>query len=73
MIEWDSESGDIEKVKQGSIVVTSPDIGMREAIELKKRSGQPILLVENGELVGVLNDSEFYNALLSNYKAPQAA
>ncbi|RTZ17795.1 choline ABC transporter ATP-binding protein [Vibrio aquaticus] len=73
LIEWDSESGDIEQVNQGSIVVTSPDIGMREAIELKKRSGQPILLVENGELVGVLNDSEFYDALLGNYNTQQAA
>ncbi|MFM2587656.1 choline ABC transporter ATP-binding protein [Vibrio sp. TBV020] len=73
LIEWDSESGDIEQVNQGSIVVTSPNIGMREAIELKQRSGQPILLVENGELVGVLNDSEFYDALLGNYNSPQAA
>lgn len=73
LIEWDSESGDIEQINQGSIVVTSPNIGMREAIELKQRSGQPILLVENGELVGVLNDSEFYDALLGNYNSPQAA
>lgn len=73
LIDWDSESGDIEQIGQDSIVVTSPDIGMREAIELKKRSGQPILLVENGELVGVLNDNEFYDALLGNYYAPQVA
>ncbi|SEF42300.1 choline ABC transporter ATP-binding protein [Vibrio hangzhouensis] len=73
LIEWDSENGDIEQVKQGSIVVTSPDIGMREAIELKKRSGQPILLAEDGKLVGVLNDSEFYDALLGNYNTQQAA
>lgn len=73
LIEWDSESGDIEQINQGSIVVTSPNIGMREAIELKQRSGQPILLVENGELVGVLNDSEFYDALLGNYNSLQAA
>ncbi|NIY82353.1 choline ABC transporter ATP-binding protein [Vibrio hepatarius] len=73
LIEWQQGQFDIDQVDQNTIVVASPEIGMREAIELKQRSGQPILLVENGKLVGVLNDSNFYDALLGNYNAPQAA
>ncbi|MEH0664538.1 choline ABC transporter ATP-binding protein [Vibrio scophthalmi] len=73
LLYWDASKGDFDAVNSSTVVVTSPDIGMREAIELKQRSGQPILLMEEGRLVGVLNDSEFYDALLGNYNAPKAA
>ncbi|MEH0690074.1 choline ABC transporter ATP-binding protein [Vibrio cholerae] len=73
LLYWDASKGDFDAVNASTVVVTSPDIGMREAIELKQRSGQPILLMEEGRLVGVLNDSEFYDALLGNYNAPKAA
>ncbi|WP_159737481.1 choline ABC transporter ATP-binding protein [Vibrio atypicus] len=70
---WDSKRSKISEIDHSTVVVASPDIGMREAIELKQRSGQPILLVEKGKLVGVLNDSEFYDALLGNYNSVEAA
>lgn len=73
LVDWQAGQPDINDIDQNTIVVASPEIGMREAIELKQRSGQPILLVEDGKLVGVLNDSNFYDALLGNYNAPQAA
>lgn len=73
LLYWDASKGDFDAVNASTVLVTSPDIGMREAIELKQRSGQPILLMEEGRLVGVLNDSEFYDALLGNYNAPKAA
>jgi len=73
LVDWQAGQLDINDIDQSSIVVASPEIGMREAIELKQRSSQPILLVEDGKLVGVLNDSNFYDALLGNYNAPQAA
>lgn len=72
LLHWDLNSSQIEEVDSSTVIVTSPDIGMREAIELKQRSGQPILLIEDGELVGVLNDSEFYEALLGNYQSVAA-
>ncbi|KGY09679.1 choline ABC transporter ATP-binding protein [Vibrio sinaloensis] len=72
LLHWDLSSSQIEEVDSSTVIVTSPDIGMREAIELKQRSGQPILLIEDGELVGVLNDSEFYEALLGNYQSVAA-
>ncbi|MGR5094232.1 choline ABC transporter ATP-binding protein [Vibrio maritimus] len=73
LLEWDSEQNKLEDVSPSTIVVASPDIAMRDAIELKHRSGQPILLSEQGKLLGVLNDNELYRALLGNYKKSKAA
>jgi glycine betaine/proline transport system ATP-binding protein len=73
LLEWDNEQNKLEDVSPSTIVVVSPDIAMRDAIELKHRSGQPILLSEQGKLLGVLNDNELYRALLGNYKSTKAA
>ncbi|MGF1772747.1 choline ABC transporter ATP-binding protein [Vibrio wakamikoensis] len=73
LLEWDSEQHKLEDVSPSTVVVVSPDIAMRDAIELKHRSGQPILLSEQGKLLGVLNDNELYRALLGNYKSTKAA
>jgi glycine betaine/proline transport system ATP-binding protein len=73
LLEWDNEKNKLEDVSPSTIVVVSPDIAMRDAIELKHRSGQPILLSEQGKLLGVLNDNELYRALLGNYKSTKAA
>ncbi|MGR5499831.1 choline ABC transporter ATP-binding protein [Vibrio sp. DNB22_10_4] len=73
LLEWDGEQNKLEDVSPSTVVVVSPDIVMRDAIELKHRSGQPILLSEQGKLLGVLNDNELYRALLGNYKSTKAA
>lgn len=73
LLEWDGEQNKLEDVSPSTVVVVSPDIAMRDAIELKHRSGQPILLSEQGKLLGVLNDNELYRALLGNYKSTKAA
>jgi glycine betaine/proline transport system ATP-binding protein len=73
LVHWDANRGDLTHIDQSTVVVASPDIGMREAIELKQRSGLPILLVESGRVVGILDDSEFYDALLGNFSTHQAA
>jgi glycine betaine/proline transport system ATP-binding protein len=73
LLEWDAECGDFTDVTENTLVMTSPDISMRDAIRLKMLTQKPVLLVENGELLGVLNDDAFYNALLGNYAASNAA
>lgn len=69
LVDWNDESIEINDIDNTMVVQASPEIGMREAIELKQRSDQPILLVENNQLVGVLNNSELYDALLGNFKS----
>ncbi len=73
LLDWSDDSVEMGDVDSSVVVQASPDIGMREAIELKQRSEQPILLVEEDELVGVLTDNELYDALLGNYKSQQIA
>ncbi|EJC6856504.1 choline ABC transporter ATP-binding protein [Vibrio parahaemolyticus] len=73
LIQWVSESSNLDDVESNSVVQVSPNISMREAIELKQRSNQPLLLVEDDKLVGVLSDHELYDALLGNFKSEQVA
>ncbi|MDD1825155.1 choline ABC transporter ATP-binding protein [Photobacterium sp. ZSDE20] len=72
LVEW-SESDDLTAISESSVVVTSPEIGMRDAIKLKQLSNHPILLVEDNQLVGILDNSEFYNALTGNFQLNSAA
>ncbi|MFA0653925.1 MULTISPECIES: choline ABC transporter ATP-binding protein [Vibrio] len=72
LVEW-SESDDLTAINESSVVVASPEIGMRDAIKLKQLSNHPILLVEDNQLVGILDNSEFYNALTGNFQMNTAA
>lgn len=73
LIQWVSESSNLDDVDANSLVQVNPNISMREAIELKQRSNQPLLMVEDNKLVGVLSDHELYDALLGNFKSEQVA
>ncbi|EKZ9010880.1 TPA: choline ABC transporter ATP-binding protein [Vibrio alginolyticus] len=73
LIQWKSDSSNLDEVNKNSLVQVSPEISMREAIELKQRSNQPLLMVEDNKLVGVLSDNELYDALLGNFKSEQVA
>ncbi|EOS8315516.1 choline ABC transporter ATP-binding protein [Vibrio parahaemolyticus] len=73
LIQWVSESANLDDVESNSLVQVNPNISMREAIELKQRSNQPLLMVEDNKLVGVLSDHELYDALLGNFKSEQVA
>ncbi|MEZ8046324.1 choline ABC transporter ATP-binding protein [Vibrio sp. 10N.237.312.C02] len=72
LVEW-NESDDLTAISASSVVVASPEIGMRDAIKLKQLSNHPILLVEDNKLIGILDNSEFYNALTGNFQMNTAA
>jgi len=73
VVEWQESDDDLSAIDSQSLVVTSPEIGMRDAIKLKQISDHPILLVEDSQLVGILDNSEFYNALTGNFQLHSAA
>ncbi|MCK6264103.1 choline ABC transporter ATP-binding protein [Vibrio sp. ZSDE26] len=73
LFKWHEADDDLTQITPSTVVVTSPEIGMRDAIKLKQLSHYPILLVEDNKLVGILNDSEFYNALTGNFQVNHAA
>lgn len=62
---------DVEDLCKNSIVIASPDIDMRDAIEIRYHTGHPIVLIEHGRLIGTLSDDNFYYALLGMYNEPK--
>ena len=58
---------------QTDIIVAPLDLKMRMAIELRRRTGNPIVLVDQlGRMAGLCGDDEIYRALLSA-RQPEAA
>ncbi|MDO6682450.1 choline ABC transporter ATP-binding protein [Oceanobacter sp. 5_MG-2023] len=51
----------------GTMAMTTPDISMRRAIEIRYATEQPVVLAEHGKLVGVLTDHNFYHAMLGKH------
>ncbi|MCB5160445.1 choline ABC transporter ATP-binding protein [Marinomonas algarum] len=66
LCQW-QDGEDINQLPTDSFAMANPDISMRHAIEIRYRTGHPVLLVENGTLVGVLGDKNFYYALLGKH------
>ena len=70
---WQPSDVDTLDIEPSTLVLASPEIGMRDAIKLKQQSDYPILLVEGQQLVGILDDSEFYSALTGDFQLNDAA
>lgn len=73
LVDWNESDGDFSLINSSTLVIASPEIGMRDAIRLKQLSEHPILLVENDQLVGILDNSEFYSALIGDFQLNHAA
>ena len=55
---------------KSDIIVAPIDLKMRSAIELRRRSGNPIVLVDQlGRMAGLCGDDEIYRALLQQRRA----
>jgi glycine betaine/proline transport system ATP-binding protein len=65
-VEW-TEGDDYERVSEGQLVVTDPSVTMRSAMELRYRTGLPVILEEHGKWSGLLADNDFYHALLGKH------
>jgi len=61
------EGDDIDRLSEDTLVMASPDISMRDAIGIRYRTGQPVLLKEEQSLIGMLSDRDFYHALLGKH------
>ncbi|WP_285402710.1 MULTISPECIES: choline ABC transporter ATP-binding protein [unclassified Vibrio] len=71
--QWQPSDSEELDIAPSTLVLASPEIGMRDAIKLKQQSDYPILLVEDQQLVGILDDSEFYSALTGDFQLNHAA
>jgi len=70
--QW-QEGDSLETLGQDKVVMTTPDISMREALEIRYRTGQPVLLGTERRLEGVLSDNDFYHALLGKHFSAKLA
>jgi glycine betaine/proline transport system ATP-binding protein len=46
------------------VVTAPPDIKLRTALEIRHSTGNPLALVEDGKLIGVIGDDEIYGGIL---------
>ncbi|RKF18708.1 choline ABC transporter ATP-binding protein [Alginatibacterium sediminis] len=67
------EGDRLQSVNIDSQVIAPADISMREALEIRYRTGQAVLLADDGVLVGILDDNEFYHALLGKHFSFEAS
>ncbi|EAS65897.1 choline ABC transporter ATP-binding protein [Photobacterium angustum] len=67
-LSWQIKDAIPSHINDTTIVMVSPDISMRDAIELKRLNNKPLLMVENNQLVGVLHNKDVYNALLGDFQ-----
>ena len=56
-----------------TICAATPDLRMRAAIELRHCTGRPVLMMEDGRMVGVIGDDEIYRGLMSQGAGAHAA
>jgi glycine betaine/proline transport system ATP-binding protein len=47
-----------------TVVIAPPGIKLRAALEIRHRTGNPLAMVEDGRLVGVIGDDEIYRGIL---------
>jgi glycine betaine/proline transport system ATP-binding protein len=55
---------DLASLDRDAVVIAPPDIKLRTALEIRHRTGNPLAMVEDGRLVGVIGDDEIYRGIL---------
>jgi glycine betaine/proline transport system ATP-binding protein len=55
---------DLASLDRDAVVIAPPDIKLRTALEIRHRTGNPLAMVEDGKLVGVIGDDEIYKGIL---------
>jgi glycine betaine/proline transport system ATP-binding protein len=66
-IQYCPEAEDIASLSTDSVTLVPADISMRRALEVKYHTGLPIILAEQDKVLGILNDENFYHALLGKH------
>lgn len=66
-IQYCPEAEDIASLSTDSVTLVPADISMRRALEVKYHTGLPIVLAEQDKVLGILNDENFYHALLGKH------
>lgn len=64
------KNGALKSLKNGrkvtSPVLRPPETGMRDIIKQRHESGAPVLLENDGKIIGIIGDNEIYEGILSH-------
>jgi glycine betaine/proline transport system ATP-binding protein len=55
---------DLAALDRDVVVTAPPEIKLRTALEIRHRTGNPLALVDDGKLIGVIGDDEIYGGIL---------
>ena len=58
-------SENFQEIEYDQFVTAPADIMLRDVIEIRRRSGSPVLFVENNKLVGMIGDDEIFEGFLN--------
>ena len=58
------DSFDLATVDRDVVVTASPEIKLKTALEIRHKTGNPLALVADGKLIGVIGDDEIYRGIL---------
>ena len=56
--------GNVEAVSKYDRMVASADLTLNEAVKIRQRSGRPILIREDGKIVGIVGDDEIFAGIV---------
>jgi glycine betaine/proline transport system ATP-binding protein len=56
--------GCLDRLPERAVVAAPPDISMREAMEIRRRTGLPVLVRAEGRILGVIGNGELYEGIL---------
>jgi glycine betaine/proline transport system ATP-binding protein len=55
---------DLARLAPDVVVTAPPDIKLKSALEIRHKTGNPLVLIEDGRLIGVIGDDEIYRGIL---------
>jgi glycine betaine/proline transport system ATP-binding protein len=58
------DGADLARLERDMVVAAPAAIKLRSALEIRHRTGNPLALVEDGHLIGVIGDDEIYRGIL---------
>jgi glycine betaine/proline transport system ATP-binding protein len=63
LVSYDEGAG-LGRLDRYAIVLAPAAIKLREALEIRQRTGNPVALVEDGRLIGAIGEDEIYRGIL---------
>ena len=58
------DGADLARLERDMVVAAPAAIKLKSALEIRHRTGNPLALVEDGKLIGVIGDDEIYRGIL---------